>query len=194
MIRQWLKQLTAERRAVTLAAIIVAQALCAMFFLADVLVDFRQDGPLDGIHLVAESTAAIALSVGVVYLMLELRSLLSRMDSMETGLRAARGEMADVVAGFFDTWGLSAAERDVALLLLKGFDNETIAGLRGTAKGTVRAQTAAIYGKAGVDGRAQLISLLLEELLADDGSVTAAAPPPPAAGRTGRPVQGSDRP
>lgn len=187
MIPQGLRQITTERRAVTLAAIIVAQALCAMFFMADVIVDFREDGPLDGIHLVVETVAAVALSVGVVYLMLELRRLLTRMDSMETGLRAARGEMAEVVAGFFDTWGLSAAERDVALLLLKGFDNETIAGLRGTAKGTVRAQTAAIYGKARVDGRAQLISLLLEELLAGDGPVTGAPPNQPAPGRRNTP-------
>lgn len=190
MIPRGLRVITTERRAVTLAAIIVAQALCALFFVADVLLDLRALGPRDSLHLAAETAAAVALSVGVIYLMVELRRLLTRMDSMETGLRAARGEMADVVAGFFDTWGLSAAERDVALLLLKGLDNETIAGLRGTAKGTVRAQTAAIYGKAGVDGRAQLISLLLEELLADDGAVTDAAPTPPGAGRTGTPARG----
>lgn len=49
--------------------------------------------------------------------------------------------------------------------------------MRGTAKGTVRAQSAAIYSKAGVDGRGRFVSLFLEELLADDG-------PRPATGAT----------
>lgn len=160
-----------ERRATTLAAIILAQALCAMFFLGDVIADFAEDGRLDGAHLMVEAVAALALTGGVFFLMLELRRLLSRMDSMETALRAARGEMVALIDMFFDRWGLSGAERDVALLLLKGFDNETIAALRGTAKGTVRAQSAAIYSKAGVDGRAQLISVFLEELLADNAAV-----------------------
>lgn len=37
--------------------------------------------------------------------------------------------------------------------------------MRGTAPGTVRAQCTAVYGKAGVDGRAQLFSVFMEELL-----------------------------
>ncbi|TYO89093.1 helix-turn-helix transcriptional regulator [Oceanicella actignis] len=64
----------------------------------------------------------------------------------------------------------------MAMLPLKGFDNESVAEIRGTAKGTVRAQTAAIYAKAGLDGRAQLISLFLEELLADPQPQSRPAP------------------
>ncbi len=164
-----------ERRAATLAVIIVAQALSAMFFLGDAVADFLDGGRFDVPHLLAETTAALALAVGVVYLMIELRRVLSRMDRMETGLRAARGEMVAIIEDFFRRWGLSPAERDVALLLLKGVDNETIALVRGTAKGTIRAQSASIYAKAGVDGRAQLISLFLEELLADDAGLPGGA-------------------
>jgi DNA-binding NarL/FixJ family response regulator len=150
-----------------LAAIILLQALTAMFFVGDAITDYRQGGHLDDIHLLAEAVAALALTGGVVFLMRELRRLLARMGDMETGLRIAHGEMVAVIDDFFARWSLSAAERDVALLLIKGLDNETIASLRGTAKGTVRAQSAAIYAKAGVDGRAQLISVFLEELLHD---------------------------
>lgn len=160
-----------ERRAVVLAVIIVAQSLCAMFFLGDVILDFLEDGSLEGPHMLAEAVAAIALVGGVAYLMLELRRLLARMERMETGLRVARGEVVRIIDAHFDRWALSPAERDVALLLLKGVGNEEIASLRGTAKGTVRAQTTSIYAKAGVDGRAQLISLFLEELLAGEADV-----------------------
>lgn len=192
MIERLSKLLTTERRAATLAALIVVQALCAMFFVGDVIVDFTGDGDRDNVHIVIEAVAAVALTGGVVYLMFELRSLLLRMERMDTGLRAARGEMFAVIQGFFDSWALSAAERDVALLLLKGLDNKTIAALRGTANGTVRAQSASVYAKAGVDGRAQLISLFLEELLADGGSFEPARKADGDGGVPGRPS--SERP
>jgi DNA-binding NarL/FixJ family response regulator len=154
-----------------LAVVIIAQALCAMFFLADAAADFIDSKKFTDIHLGVEAIAAVALAAGVLFLMRELRQMMTRMHDIETSLRAARGEMITVIHAFFDTWALSAAERDVALLLLKGLDNETIATLRGTANGTVRAQASAIYAKAGVDGRAQLISVFLEELLADDSAL-----------------------
>jgi DNA-binding CsgD family transcriptional regulator len=159
-----------ERRAALLAVVILAQSLCAMFFLSDAFADFMESGKLTDIHLGIEAVVALALAAGVLILMRELRHMMNRMHDIETSLRAARGEMVTVIHAFFDTWGLSAAERDVALLLLKGLDNETIATLRGTANGTVRAQTSAVYAKAGVDGRAQLISVFLEELLANDSA------------------------
>ena len=46
-----------------------------------------------------------------------------------------------------------------------------IARLRATSEGTVKAQTNAIYRKAGVTGRPQLLSLFIEDLMRDDGSV-----------------------
>ena len=95
---------------------------------------------------------------------------------MDLGIRAARGDMASLISGFFDRWGLTPSEREVALLILKGFGNEAIAGLRGVAVGTVRAQSARIYAKAGVDGRAQLFSVFMEELLADEMASKPAEP------------------
>lgn len=169
MIAKYLSRLTRERRVTTLAAIILAQALCAAFFLGDVVFDIATDGRLDGVHMLGEVAATLALVAGVAFLTLELRRLLARMEHMESGLRAARGEMMEVIALFFAHWSLSPAERDVALLVLKGFDNERIAALRGTATGTVRAQSARVYAKAGVDGRAQFLSLFLDELLAAEG-------------------------
>ncbi len=149
----------------TLAAIIVLQALCAMFFVGDVLVDLSHGDHLDDLHLILEAAAALALSAGVIYLMRELRDLINRMASMELGIRAARGEMALLIDAFFDQWRLTPSEREIALLVLKGIDNDSIAKMRGTAQGTVRAQCTRIYAKAQVDGRAQLLSVFMEELL-----------------------------
>jgi DNA-binding CsgD family transcriptional regulator len=42
---------------------------------------------------------------------------------------------------------------------------QEIAELRQTSEGTVKAQTNAIYRKAGVSGRPQLLSLFIDELM-----------------------------
>ena len=67
----------------------------------------------------------------------------------------------------FADWDLTPAERDVALFAIKGFSTQDIAELRGVSEGTVKAQSNAIYRKAGVTGRAQLLSLFIDELVED---------------------------
>ena len=39
--------------------------------------------------------------------------------------------------------------------------------MRNTREGTVKAQNAAVYRKAGVSGRPQLLSLFIEDLMTD---------------------------
>jgi DNA-binding CsgD family transcriptional regulator len=66
----------------------------------------------------------------------------------------------------FTRWNLTDAEREVALLLLKGLALKEVAALRATSERTIRAQAAALYAKAGVTGRAALSAFFLEDLLA----------------------------
>lgn len=157
-----------ERRALTIAAIILLQSLTAMFFVGDVFFDLREGYGFDVVHSSLELVATLALVAGVVLLMFELRDLFHRMAEMDVGLQAARGGMADVISTFFDDWRLTPSEREIALFILKGVDNESIAQMRGTAQSTVRAQCARIYAKANVDSRAQLLSVFMEELLAGE--------------------------
>jgi DNA-binding CsgD family transcriptional regulator len=63
-------------------------------------------------------------------------------------------------------WGLTASEREVAFLLLKGFSTKEISEIRNTAEKTARAQATSIYAKAGLSGRSQLSAFFLEDLLA----------------------------
>ncbi|ASM73761.1 MULTISPECIES: helix-turn-helix transcriptional regulator [Roseobacteraceae] len=157
-----------ERRATVLAGVIILQALCAVFFIVDVLQDMREGVHLDDLHLTLESLAALVLLVGVVFLMVELRRLLNRMSDMDAGLRVAQGQMAGVMDGFFEDWNLTAAERDIAIMICKGLDNDEIAQVRHTAAGTVRAQVTRIYAKSGTHGRSQFVSLFLDELMSGE--------------------------
>jgi DNA-binding CsgD family transcriptional regulator len=158
-----------SRRATIFAAIILVQALCGLFFVSDIVTDWESLTSREYGHLAIETLATVALAACMFASMVELRQLLTRMAAMDDSLRVSRGDMAVVIESFFERWKLTPSERDVALMVLKGFDNEAISELRGTAQGTVRAQCTKIYAKAGVDGRAQLLSIFMEELL--DGGV-----------------------
>ena len=62
-------------------------------------------------------------------------------------------------------WTLTNAEREVALLMLKGFSHKEIGALRNTSEATVRQQARATYEKSGLNGRAAFCAFFLEDLL-----------------------------
>lgn len=64
----------------------------------------------------------------------------------------------------FEAWQLTPAERSVALQLLKGASHREIAVRTARSERTIRQQAAAVYRKAGVEGRAGLAGWFLEGL------------------------------
>lgn len=80
--------------------------------------------------------------------------------------RALLNGLGEAIDAQFSRWNLTEAEREVALLLLKGLSLKEIAAIRVTTERTVRAQARSLYGKAGVTGRAALSAFFLEDLLA----------------------------
>ena len=61
-------------------------------------------------------------------------------------------------------WGLTAAEREVALLMLKGKSHKAIAYETGRSERTVRQHAVTVYQKSGLAGRAELAAFFLEGL------------------------------
>jgi len=70
----------------------------------------------------------------------------------------------------FDRWALSPAEREIALLQLKGLRHKEIAELRKTSERTVRQQALSVYRKSGLNGRNDLAAFFLEDLLLPAGT------------------------
>ena len=64
----------------------------------------------------------------------------------------------------FAAWTLTAAEADVAGLLLKGASLREIAGLRRTSEATIRQQAQNVYRKSGLSSRSELSAYFLEDL------------------------------
>ncbi len=144
------------------------QAVCGVFFVSDILSSFfglwTQPIPWRYRELI-EIGAALGLVLGIVMGAIALRRSHSHRKRAEAKLRVASDAFMDVLDDQFTDWGLTPAERDVALFAIKGMSTAEIAALRATSEGTVKAQTNAIYRKAGVNGRAQLLSHFIEDLL-----------------------------
>ena len=164
-------------RRLLIAGIFAVQAICAAFFVWDILsgVIGLSTQPLSWqLREVIEIGAALGLLLGLAMGGLVLRRSLRATRAAEEKLARASAAFMDLLAQRFDEWGLTPAERDVALFAIKGMSLAEIATLRSTSEGTVKAQTAAIYRKAGVSGRPQLLSLFIEDLMRDDGKPAAA--------------------
>ena len=151
----------------TIIAIIIVQAVCAAFFVMQILGSVLGIAPFSWkIHEMIELGAALGLVLGVVLGGLILRRTMARNIAVEDQLRLASGAFMDVLEERFTKWELTPAERDVALFAVKGMSTHEIAGLRDVSEGTIKAQTNAIYRKAGVTGRTQLLSLFIDDLMA----------------------------
>ncbi len=63
------------------------------------------------------------------------------------------------------SWELTAAEREVALFLLKGYEHKEIAALLDRSDRTIRQHAVSVYRKSNLSGRAELAAFFLEDLL-----------------------------
>jgi DNA-binding CsgD family transcriptional regulator len=162
------------KRALPFLAIFLVQAVCAFFFVSDILssvVGFQTTPISWEMRELMEIGAAVGLILGVVLGGWMLWLALRDRNRAEERLRRASGAFMDLLQERFGEWGLTPSEKDVALFAIKGLSTAEIASLRTTSEGTVKAQTNAIYRKAGVTGRSQLLSLFIEDLMRDDGAV-----------------------
>ncbi|MGR3467946.1 MAG: helix-turn-helix transcriptional regulator [Shimia sp.] len=129
------------------------------------------------VYEVVEVAAAVCLILGTGMGIALLTRLFRRNRAVEEQLQVASGALSDLIDARFAEWQLTPAERDVALFAIKGLSLQEIAEMRQTSAGTVKAQTAAIYRKAGVSGRPQLIAHFVEDLM--EPIVAQAAPVSP---------------
>jgi DNA-binding NarL/FixJ family response regulator len=140
--------------------------LARAFFGYDIAGDLA-DGTEQPLHVVIESSVFVA---ALAALTLEIRRVVEEQE------RAARlsGELQAIMRRQFAEWGLSPAECEVALLLIKGLSMREISAARKVAEKTVRQQATAVYAKSGYAGRHELAAHFIEDLLGE--GVTASTP------------------
>jgi DNA-binding CsgD family transcriptional regulator len=150
-------------------------------------------GELAAGHVVTEGAIFAASGLGVGLLVRRLRAARRAERAAQAGLESLnvrlsithaeaerwRDEVKELLHGLgvaidrqLQRWHLTAAETQVALLLLKGLSHKEVAVVRGVGEATVRQQSRAIYDKAGVAGRHELAAFFLEGLLAPPGAAS----------------------
>lgn len=170
--------------------------LVALLAGADLVGDLRQG--TTALHVAVEGAVVVVALGGASWMVVRLRSLAheaqdlrAHAESLAAHLDASRAEAArwraeagDLIAGLsaaidgqLERWALTPAEKDIALLLLKGLSHKEVAGLREVSESTVRQQARAIYRKAGLTGRADLAAFFLEDLLGPRGTAATESRP-----------------
>ena len=129
-------------------------------------------------HLIEEALVSTVTFAAAVWLVRrlwlqrrELETLRCELELAGTGrppsdkVMQARRHLGDAIQEQFQVWGLTASEREVGLLLLKGLSLKEIAALRKTTEKTVRQQASSIYQKAGLPGRHAFAAWFFEDLM-----------------------------
>jgi DNA-binding CsgD family transcriptional regulator len=101
-------------------------------------------------------------------------------DAWRASAEHALEGMSRAIDRQFEAWGLTSAEREVALLLLKGHSHKAIAKQTGRSPQTVRQHAAVAYRKANLTGRAELSAFFLEDLMLPESDRERVAPGGPA--------------
>jgi len=159
------------------------QILLAAFFLivtTGAALDLLMDRPrtLLSVHVLFELVLLVTSLGAAAYLgwgwygaMKEVRSLRTAEDQRRSASDAwrARAEQAleglgEALAIQFDAWELTPAERETALMVLKGYSHKRVGRLTGRSERTVRQHAVAVYRKAGVASRSELSAFFLEGL------------------------------
>jgi DNA-binding CsgD family transcriptional regulator len=141
-----------------------------------------ENGPFTLVKLVLEALELLLIigTAGVTALLFsrfrahqeEQAVLLEELDEARSQGQAWRERAQRHITGLsraiqeqFDQWGLSVAESEVAMLMLKGFSHKEIARLRNTSEQTIRQQARVVYAKADVNSRHAFCAFFLEDLL-----------------------------
>ena len=156
-----------KTRVLWIWALMGLQVVLAAFFALDIIADLFGVVETPGRAQYIEVLVAPALVAGLIATALYLHSLTRQQAALRRQLGVASGAFSELLDAQFDQWKLSASERDVALLAIKGLSVAEIADIRNTREGTIKAQCGAVYRKAGVSGRLQLLSLFIEDLMSD---------------------------
>jgi DNA-binding CsgD family transcriptional regulator len=143
--------------------------------------DLAMDQPRDWLsfHVVFESLMIVGALLMAVTLWLgwwhaeqSIHDLEERLEARRTerdewqksATRALQG-LGEAIDTQFRAWGLTRSEREVALLLLKGYSHKRLARETGRSERTARQHAASVYRKAGLANRSELAAYFLEGLL-----------------------------
>jgi DNA-binding CsgD family transcriptional regulator len=166
-------------RAVRIRLGLLGVGAFVLLMATEVLTEDDPIAPADLLADALQTALLVACATGVTLLTGRFQKQREEQEALIRDLEVARAEgrawresaqgylsgLGEAIEKQFEEWRLTSAEREVGLLMLKGFSHREVAGLRGTTEATVRHQAQAVYQKSGLPGRSAFCAYFLEDLL-----------------------------
>ncbi|WP_417259965.1 helix-turn-helix transcriptional regulator [Celeribacter sp.] len=148
--------------------ILTAQVIFTFLFLFKIFADYFAI-PLWFVPWTVMEVIEVTASIGMLFGVFSTFALVSqeqaRMKNVEMKVDAASGEFSKYLKSQFEEWELSPTEKNITMLVIKGFSNQEIADLRGTSESTVKSQMSNIFRKSNTSSRNQLVTWMLEDVI-----------------------------
>ena len=93
---------------------------------------------------------------------------ISHLKTQNKKLSALNKDFWESTSAQFQNWNFTQAEKEISLLILRGYSNQQIAAVRGKSLKTVENQTFSIYQKSGTTGKIEFIAYFLSPLLPEE--------------------------
>jgi DNA-binding CsgD family transcriptional regulator len=145
-------------------------AFISLFLLIDTYADFKTGVPL--YHSITQTFVILISAVGIYWIWKNHLSFQSLLNQKKNKIQHLTIKNKELSAGIgtaidrqFNLWDLTSTEKEIGFLLLKGCSLKDIALYRNTAQITVRQQSAKIYEKSKLSGRAELSAFFIEDFL-----------------------------
>ncbi len=153
-----------------LRLVLIGLSIIFLLMMLDVLSDLFGWFGLE--HVVLETISMSVLFLMIVRLLYILLVSRRKMQKLQRDIRYWQLQHKKVLAGLSETisqqfnhWQLTEAEKQIALLMLKGLSFKEIAQARSTSERTVRQQATELYKKSNLNGRHEFAAFFLEDLL-----------------------------
>ncbi|PIR00431.1 MAG: hypothetical protein COV66_06805 [Nitrospinae bacterium CG11_big_fil_rev_8_21_14_0_20_45_15] len=151
--------------------------LISLISALDIFSDLREGASIG--HMSAEGIIFLASLSGIFVIARENFQVKEKNKKLHRNLEQSKQDTAlwkseaekylkglgDAIDRQMTHWKFTPAEKEVGLLLLKGFSFKEIATFRETSERTARQQSLDIYKKSSMTGRAEFSAFFLEDLL-----------------------------
>jgi len=130
----------------------------------DVLTDFVVS-KTNSIHFYFELFFVVALMYLLITQVREIYSIKTDLVIANDKLTILKEGLSEAIDNQFNIWKLTNAEREVALLVIKGFSFAKISELRSVSEKTIHQQISSVYKKSNTKNRHEFMSGFLEDFI-----------------------------
>ena len=128
---------------------IIVLVVSALYFMEDLYVDLIIEGEALT-HIFLEGGIFLAISLALGFEVRRAMILSSSISSNQAEITRLKKHLNEVIFDEFDQWKLTKTEKEIALMLIKGFSMQEISEVRNVKEKSVRQQATGIYSKANV--------------------------------------------